>query len=119
MFHVKQRMRRTLLPDAELREDLAEHVLNVEPACETPERVTGLAQMLCGDFRVVAGIGAGKKLIESASRALDFLPVPGARDERSFTAAEAFYRKPDKRCFESIKSVAGFRGDEERSFGQA
>ena len=48
-------------------EDLAEHVLNVEPACETPERVTGLAQMLCGDFRVVANIGAGKKLIEGAS----------------------------------------------------
>ena len=51
--------------------------------------ITGLAQMLCSDFRVVAGLGAGKKLIEGASRALDFLTVPGARDERSFTAAEA------------------------------
>jgi hypothetical protein len=34
MFHVKQRIQPPLLPDTELREDLAEHILDIEPAGE-------------------------------------------------------------------------------------
>ena len=118
-FHVKQRREPPLLPDAELREDLAKHILDIEPAREPPERVGGFSQMLGGDLGVFARAGAGKELIECASRALDLLPMPGARDERGFSAAKAFFRKTDELCFERIKPFACLSGDQETFFRRA
>jgi hypothetical protein len=118
-FHVKQRKEPPLLPDAELREDLAKHIIDIEPAREAAERVGGFSQMLGGDLRVLAGAGAGKELIERASRALDLLPMPGACDERGLSAAEAFFRKTDELCFERIKPFACLGRDQETFFRRA
>ena len=113
---MKQRKEPPLLPDAELREDLAKHILDIEPAREAPERVSGFSQMLGGDLGVFAGAGAGKELIERASRALDLLSMSGARDEWGFSAAEAFFRKTNELCFEHIKPFACLSRDQETFF---
>ena len=48
MLRVSHETAGQLFPDTELGEDLAEHVLDIEPAGEPAERIGGLAQVLGG-----------------------------------------------------------------------
>ena len=50
-----------LLPDAELREDLAEHVLHVEPPSQPAQPIGSFTQMLGRKLGVIASLRAGKE----------------------------------------------------------
>src|SRR5262245_6329098 len=79
MFHVNQK-REGLLADAELGEDRAEHLLDIDPAHEPAEMVRGDPQLL--------GLELGRKsaiavTLERGERGFKFHPVPRACQDRS------------------------------------
>lgn len=88
-----------LFSDAELREDLAQHVLDIETAGKPRQRIGSFAQMLGGKLWMIACIGADEKSGKRAARALDFLTVPRAGDERSLMAAIILASEGHKRRF--------------------
>ena len=110
-FHVK---RQDLFTDTELGKDLSQHILYIEPPGQTGQRVRRDTQILCGKFCSAALLGDIQKREQSAPRLFDFLPVPRARDERSFGEAIVVLREGDERAFEAVQPLSGLCRDLDR-----
>jgi hypothetical protein len=77
LFHVKH-----LLPNAKPAENLAEHVLDIDPPGDAADRILRQPDLLRHDFRWQ--LRSGHNAFESSRRGGQRLPVPLARQGRDF-----------------------------------